>query len=555
MNLTSPQIFPQRGGNFNIAKNFFCNGNKSDNPKIKVLKQDVISFNGKVKTFSIDPDFDDLVKQRNIDTNMIQYIERVKAKSSLKNNKTGGKKVLIMGSDHLGFGVMLDSMLQNIKSNKPIDIKMALPRKDSENTASRLAPIYKFNGTVIKNTLTNKENFIELSADDFVPQWNEKKFNDSIKKSNTIIVTLPDEPSARKEIFDRIGSNKLDNKTVILMPGGEGGVIEAARKISESNSNVTVGLVETAPYGCRMNGILDAKRKSLVDVAVIPKSKIDNVLQTLDKVFPLKKNNEKVIKFNPVSPLDIILGGENYIYHCAVVLNSDNLLKSMKKVDRKAEYPKQLERESNEAFEKRINSSYNHYIEGITPEIANLMEGLDRERMAIAKALDCKAESISEALNRHYGIGKYEKYYDAFQACKNVYSSRPPTADKLASHRYITEDLASTKVIMRLGQIAGVDTPVTNKAFEVFCWNANEIKTPKDKLVGYEDAIKKLPDSKEGLIRYLENPAAFKNTGSINSLFNAGDILKRATKPVGVLLKMVPYRKFTPNDGLNKNPA
>ncbi len=227
----------------------------------------------------------------------------------------------------------------------------------------------------------------------------------------------------------------------------------------------------------------------------------------------------------------------------------------MKKVDNNAEYPKKLEDESNEAFEKRMNSSYNHYIEGITPEVANIMEGMDKERITIAKAFNIKTEPINKALNRHYGIGEYKAYYDAFQACKNVYSSKPPTADKLANHRYITEDLASIKVIIRLGEIANVETPITNKAFEVFCWNAKEIKTPKHKLVGYEEAIKKLPDNKEELIRYLENPAVFKNNGSINSLFNATDILKRTTKPVGLLLKMVPYRKFTPNDGLNKSPA
>ncbi len=551
MNLTNPQIFPQKGSNFNIEKKFFCNENKYYMPKIKVLKRDVVSFKG--KSFSIDPKFDDLVKKAKISPEMSSYIKNIKNKSSLKNNPNSKEKILVMGSGHLGFGVMLDSMLQNIKLNKPIDIKMVLPRRDSENTASRLAPIYKFNGTVVKNTFTKEENFIELSASNFIPQWDKQKFNESINNSDTIIVTLPDEPSARKEIFDKIGSNSLDGKTVILMPGGEGGVIETAKKISEStNSNVTVGLVETAPYGCRMNGILDAKRKSQIDIAVIPKSKIGNVLQTLDKVFPLKKEKENVMKFNPVSALDIILGGENYIYHCAVVLNSDNLLKSIKKVDSKAEYPKRLKGESNEAFKEKMNSSYNHYIEGITPEVARIMEGMDKERMAIAKAFNLKTESISEALNRHYGIGKYKTYYDAFQACKNVYSSRPPTADKLANHRYITEDLANTKVIMRLGEIAGIETPITNKAFEVFCWNAKEIKTPKDKLVGYENAIKELPDNKEDIIRYLKDPANFKkaesNKRSDNSLFNAGNIFKRNTKPVGLLLKMVPYRKLAQND-------
>ncbi len=271
MNLINPQRFPQKGNNFNIEKKLFYNKNEYSMPKIKVLKKDVISFKG--GSFSIDPEFDALVKKASINPELSSYIKKVKAKSSLKNNKIGGEKVLIMGSGHLGFGVMLDSMLQNIKSNKPIDIKMVFPRKDSENTASRLAPIYKFNGTVVKNTFTKEENFIELSAGDFIPQWNKEKFNDSVNKSDTIIVTLPDEPSARKEIFNKIGSNSLDGKTVILMPGGEGGVIESARKILESNSNITVGLVETAPYGCRMNGILDAKRKSQVDVAAFPASK------------------------------------------------------------------------------------------------------------------------------------------------------------------------------------------------------------------------------------------------------------------------------------------
>lgn len=499
--------------NISTAKNKYkpvlvqgINPQKHCNARLNILKKDTLSF--KAKGFSIDPQIDVLLKDKSIKSEIIQETESVKSISAVKN-QIGGEKVLVWGSGNLGFGVLLDSILQNSKSGKKIDIKMVIPRI-SNKTAECLLPIHRFGGTVIKNSLNGEKNFIELSQDNFIPQWNSEKVDEEIKKSDTIVITIPDLPKARKEIFDKIESAKLNNKTLILMPGGEGGVIEAARRIAKAGSNVTVGLVETAPYGCRMNGILDAKRKSQVNVAAFPQAETNKVISKLNKIFPLTERDKKTMNFNPVSPLDIILGGQNYIYHCAVVLDPDNLKRSIGMLYKDSKYANPPEGETEESFEQNVKKSYNHYLEGITPEIAEVMEALDKERMEIAKALELNAEPLNKALDRHYKIGYHEKYYDAFQACKGIYNSRPTIANELASHRYVIEDLPGMAVIEKLGKIAGVETPVTSMVYKALHWNARQIGTQDDDLKGYSEALKELPDRKDELMRYFSNPKEYK---------------------------------------------
>lgn len=449
--------------------------------------------------FKIDEKLDSLVSNIPISPEIELSIIKAKTRSITKTPKKGGKKIFIWGAGNLGFSILLDSLLQNSLMDSSIDIKMVLPRL-SENIAKRLAPVYKHNGTVIKNILTKEEFFIELKPEQFIPAWDKNKFKEAINDSEIIIIAMPDIPKARKAIFGEL--ELFTEKTVIFMPGGEGGIIESARKVFENKIDTTIGFLETSPYGSRMGGFLNFKRKNQVDISAFPVSKTEQVKKILEETFPLiNEKNKHIMSFNKTTPINIILGGRNYIFHSAVVLDPENLLKSIGTV-----YPDSLYSNKNQETNR---FSYNHYLEGVTEENALVMEKLDEERIAIAKAYGIKSEPINKLLDTHYGIGNYSNYYDAFRACKNVYDSRPPCVDELASHRYILEDLPGMAVIERLGMVVGVETPVTSKLFQVLKWNANAIGVKEEDIQGYKEALDELPSEKDELVSYLTNPLNF----------------------------------------------
>ncbi|MBX2860429.1 MAG: NAD/NADP octopine/nopaline dehydrogenase family protein [Vampirovibrio sp.] len=288
-------------------------------------------------------------------------------------------------------------------------------------------------------------------------------------------------------------------------------VLEMAKAVSSYNyKNLKIALLETSPYGGRMTGEVHAKRKSSVDVAVFPKEKTQDVIGELNQLFPLKNaDGQPKISFRPVSPVEIILGGQNYIYHVAVTLDAANLLKSIHTV-----FPSQVTRVSSQKLKPQLanglgEDSYNHYLEGITPEIAEIMEALDKERLDIARAFGIQMKPLNECLNTHYCIGNHQRFYDAFQACKNVYNSKVPIAKKLALHRFVVEDLPSINIIEALGRIANVPTPVTSAVKEVCYWNAQVIGAKQKSLKGYDINTLNLPETTETMLEYLENPSEY----------------------------------------------
>jgi hypothetical protein len=90
-----------------------------------------------------------------------------------------------------------------------------------------------------------------------------------------------------------------------------------------------------------------------------------------------------------------------------------------------------------------------------------------------------------------------------------VYHSRVPSAQDLAHHRYVIEDLPGVSVIERLGAIANVPTPITSKLKEIATWNALAIGTEPQEIKGYHKALNRLPGTIKDLMIYFEDPAAW----------------------------------------------
>lgn len=100
---------------------------------------------------------------------------------------------------------------------------------------------------------------------------------------------------------------------------------------------------------------------------------------------------------------------------------------------------------------------YLHYIDGITPMVAERLEELDAERVAVAKALGYDIKTAKEwmyerygvdGVNLHEAIQKNEAYADVY-APTDIYS------------RYVFEDIPTGCVpLYSVGQSLGVPTPI-----------------------------------------------------------------------------------------------
>jgi opine dehydrogenase len=102
------------------------------------------------------------------------------------------------------------------------------------------------------------------------------------------------------------------------------------------------------------------------------------------------------------------------------------------------------------------HGDFEYYVEGVTPAVAQVLEAIDRERVAVAAALGVRANTAREWLYLAYdAAGK--TLHDAMRA--NV-GYRGIKAPGTIAHRYIAEDVPASLVpIASIGEMLGVATP------------------------------------------------------------------------------------------------
>src|SRR2546427_645801 len=107
-------------------------------------------------------------------------------------------------------------------------------------------------------------------------------------------------------------------------------------------------------------------------------------------------------------------------------------------------------------------NAYRFYAEGYTPSLITLLEALDAERLAVARAYGAQVPGIHQWLLTTYGLGG-----DSLRETFNRLTHEPTgpyqwTATPASlQHKYVIEDVPCGLVAMsELGRAAGVATPV-----------------------------------------------------------------------------------------------
>ena len=217
----------------------------------------------------------------------------------------------------------------------------------------------------------------------------------------------------------------------VFIPGNFGS-LEAARVLRDAGRSGEVGLAETdtMPYACRLESpgcvhVWGIKKE--MSVAALPGVLSGSTAALLAETFPV-----------PLAPtgdiLSVGLSNLNMIVHCAsILLNAGRI--------------------------EATGGNFRFYTDGATPSIGKLMEGIDRERLAVGKALGIELAPAAEWFRRAYPV-EGERLHELLS--KNpVYASHGADAPKTMRHRYVTEDVPNLLVpLVELGRLAGVPTPL-----------------------------------------------------------------------------------------------
>jgi opine dehydrogenase len=221
-----------------------------------------------------------------------------------------------------------------------------------------------------------------------------------------------------------------DGAAVLICPGSCAGAIafKRAAGLALDDERYTVGETSTLPYAVRVTepGAINVflKLTAGLYVAGLPRSGTDRLHGLIMDVWPAAEKAESVFQTT--------LQNGNPVIHPAVTLLNAGLL-------------------------ERTGGGFLFYEEGVTESVGRLIEAVDNERLAIARALGVTILS-EPALGVTQGYMREENYSTGYSTAPGFLGI---AAQSQLDHRYLTEDVGYSLVFLTdLAARLGVPTPV-----------------------------------------------------------------------------------------------
>ena len=221
---------------------------------------------------------------------------------------------------------------------------------------------------------------------------------------------------AHRDVAATCAPHLADGQSVVLNPGRTFGALEFLHELSlrGCEADVTVAEAATFIFASRTSGPAQSRImriKHAVPIAAVPNERTPAVAAALAPWYP---------QFTAApSTLDTSFGNVGAVVHPAITL-------------------------LNTARIENTQGRFDFYIDGVSPGVANLLEAVDRERIAVASLLGVSVRSIKEWLESAYrAIGA--SLHEAIQANEGYRGIlAPPSLD----NRYIFEDVPFSLVPM-----------------------------------------------------------------------------------------------------------
>lgn len=252
--------------------------------------------------------------------------------------------------------------------------------------------------------------------------------------ADILMVVLP--ANGHRFIAEQCAPHARDGQILVLNPGRTGGALEVHHVLRDRGvtADVTVAEAQTFLYASRAlnpGKVRVFSVKNSVPVAAIPAYRTVDVVRALREAFPQFVPGDNVMN----TSLDNI----GAVFHPAItVLNAARI--------------------------EETHGNFEFYLQGVTPSVAQVLEAVDRERVAVAEAMGFRALSTREWLYIAYDAAG-RNLYEAMRANPGYRGIQaPPTLN----HRYLHEDVPMSLVpIASLGSMFEVPTPSIRSIIEL----------------------------------------------------------------------------------------
>jgi opine dehydrogenase len=262
----------------------------------------------------------------------------------------------------------------------------------------------------------------------------------ALKDADVVLIVVPS--FAHNPIFSKMVSHLKDGQHVIIMPGNYGGL--RLKKLMTDlgiQKEITISETVSLPYACRIatyNTVKIYKRKSRLKLASSPNRNNSQALDIMNDIF-----GGYVNFIRGENLLEVGLDNPNQILHpLPVLLNYGDI--------------------------ERNPETFRHYMDGITPLIAEKMMHMDEERLAIGKAFSLELTSTLEQLKMYYGQNDTRTYYEYSNSSESPYKD---VVGHNVRSRYLTEDVPGLNVpALQLAKKAAVETPIIELTIRLSSW-------------------------------------------------------------------------------------
>lgn len=233
------------------------------------------------------------------------------------------------------------------------------------------------------------------------------------------------------------GPHLTDGMAVLICPGSCAGAIAFRRSagLGLDDERYIVGETSTLPYAVRITepGVVNVflKLTTGVYLAGLPRTGTDRLYDLVKDVWPAVEKAESVFQTT--------LQNGNPVIHPAVTLLNAGLL-------------------------ERTGGNFLFYEEGVTESVGRLIEAVDSERLAIARALGVTIFS-EPALGVRQGYMREENYSTGYSTAPGFEGIK---AQGQLDHRYLTEDVGySLTFLTDLARRLDVRTPAMDAVITI----------------------------------------------------------------------------------------
>ncbi len=254
---------------------------------------------------------------------------------------------------------------------------------------------------------------------------------EAIKGIDIIMVVVPS--FGHKTFAELLAPYLKDDMIVVLNPGAVFGGLEFLNTVRKcgNKAKFIVGELASNIFACRRSGPTQVNiqgKKETIETAAIPASRVNEMIARLDQFFPGT--------YVPVkNAIATSLGYNNLIIHPAgTLLNMGRI--------------------------ENTEGKFDFYWEGLTPGVCKNIEAVDRERIAVGRALGIELESFIEISQKYYGHPERKTVYDFFSRSEVHGGWGTYTAPPHMHTRYVTEDVPFALVpLSAVAKLVGVETP------------------------------------------------------------------------------------------------